>query len=102
MSRMVLVLSLLLLIWAACDSGKPSVKDASVDPKSLYTTHCALCHGADGRKGLAGAKHLPDSKLDLAQRITIITEGRGTMVPYKDVLTPDQIRAVANYTLSFR
>lgn len=66
----------------------------------IYKKQCAICHGKDGRKGLAGAKMIPESKLDLQERIVLITQGKGSMMPYKDILSKDEIARVAEYTLT--
>lgn len=66
----------------------------------IYKKQCAICHGNNGRKGLAGAKMIPESKLDLQERIALITNGKGSMMPYKDILSKDEIARVAEYTLT--
>jgi mono/diheme cytochrome c family protein len=61
----------------------------------LYMDNCALCHGADGKLGMAGASDLNKTSLDAEGVKTIILNGRGMMkaVP----LSPEQADAVANY-----
>ena len=72
----------------------------ALDGKGIYTKNCVLCHGADGRRGLNGAGDLTASTLPLPDRIQQITYGKGMMTPYAGILTPEEIEAVANYTLS--
>ena len=43
---------------------------------------------------------IPESKLDLQERIALITNGKGSMMPYKDILSKDEIARVAEYTLT--
>jgi len=84
------------------DSGEPKADEGEIVAEKIYNTHCGLCHGADGRKGLSGAKMLPESQLSLKERIELITNGKGNMMPYERVLSPEEIEAVAEYTLSFK
>ena len=51
----------------------------SNDGKALYETNCVLCHGVDGKLGMAGAKDLTATTLDLAGIKEIIIHGKGTM-----------------------
>lgn len=85
------------ILWACTDKpAAPSARDAA----SVYTQYCVLCHGADGRRGLNGAGDLTASTLPLEQRIQQITHGKGLMTPYAGILTPEEIEAVARYTLT--
>ena len=60
----------------------------------LYETHCARCHGSDGRGGVPGARDFTD--LDFmrgespASFYATVAEGRGQMPPFQDTLTSDQ------------
>lgn len=97
-----------LIIWcslclAACGpaSADSSANSTIVDGAQLFKKHCVLCHGADGRLGLNGAKDLSQSTLSLEKRKILITHGKNLMTPFANVLAPSEIEAVANYTLSF-
>ena len=72
---------------------------ASEAPK-LYTEHCAACHGGD-RLGAIGPALLPENlgRLKKAEAERVIAEGRAaTQMPgHKDKLTPEQIKALAEY-----
>lgn len=97
--------ALFALLAAACtSSGKPDeVGKADNEPltgSAIYNTHCAICHGDNGRKGLAGAKIIPESLYSVEERIALITSGKGNMMPYRDILTKDEIKRVAEYTLT--
>ena len=70
--------------------------------KAMYSQYCAACHGADGTKGASGAKDLSQSALSDDERIEIITNGKNTMSPYKDILSAEQIKAVSDYTASLK
>ena len=52
--------------------------------------------------GLNGAKPIPESKMTLEERITHITNGKGAMQPYKGILKPEEIKAVAEYTFQLK
>ncbi len=90
-----------LLLWGC---GGQTEKDLpkALSGHQIFMKHCKICHGADGKMGLNGAKLLPDSELSLEERIKHISQGKGAMQPYKDILTAEQIQAVAEFTLSLK
>ena len=55
----------------------------------------------DGSLKLNGAKDFSESTLNLEERINIITEGKNTMTPFSGILTDEQIKSLAEYTLKF-
>jgi len=65
--------------------------------KTIFESKCAGCHGMDGKAGLSGAKDLTQSLKSPGQKIEIISNGKNAMMPYKNLLTADQIAAVAAY-----
>ncbi len=67
--------------------------------KKLYETKCAICHGFDGRQQYAGAKDISLTAMDKTQIITQISEGKGSMPPQKNVLSPEEIEAIAEFVL---
>jgi len=96
MKKYICLLLLFCLAWACSDPGV-SKADAQLGAE-VYKKNCKLCHGADGKQQLNGAKDLNLSTFSLEERIHIITNGKNVMVPFKDVLTAEQIKAVAIYT----
>jgi len=74
----------------------PEVSHA--EGKKIFDTYCILCHGADGKLGLNGSKDLTISILTPEERINQITNGKGLMTPFKEILTEAEIKAVASYT----
>ncbi|MBK8427083.1 MAG: cytochrome c [Lewinellaceae bacterium] len=72
------------------------------DGMAIFRQHCVICHGSDGNLGLNGAKHLPESVLPLEERINIITNGKNLMTPFRSQLNPEEIQAVAAYTLTLK
>jgi len=76
---------------------KASEQKTNRKGKLIYKQYCVACHGADGKLSVSGAKDLSKSTVDMAERINQITNGKGMMTPYKDVLTKTQIQDVAEY-----
>lgn len=68
---------------------------AGNDGKALYEANCNVCHGADGKLGMAGAKDLSASALDVTAMKEIILHGKGAM-PASN-LNDEQAQAVAEY-----
>lgn len=82
---------------ASASTSKEEAKPANRKGKLIYKQYCVLCHGVDGKLGLSGAKDLSISEIDMEERINQITNGKGMMTPYKDILTKEQIQSVAEY-----
>lgn len=72
---------------------------ASNDGKSLYEVKCTMCHGADGKLGMSGAKDLSVSILDNAAVKEIIIHGKGAMPASADV-TEEQANSISEYVTS--
>ena len=70
--------------------------------KKIYKQYCVACHGLYGDMGANGAYNLTESTLGLEEKIEVITNGRNTMTPWKGILSPEKIEAVAKYTLSLK
>lgn len=84
-----------------------SPENAMHDGGSDYATHCARCHGGDGRSQTAKGRKtnstdLTKSRIGDAKGIRIIANGAGEMPEFKSNMTPDQIRNVMNYVKGFR
>lgn len=78
----------------------PPPSEASI--KRAYTMKCSLCHGTDGKLMASKAPDLSTSTMDLESRVALITYGKGTMPPQKDILDAATIRGVARYIETFR
>jgi cytochrome c6 len=65
--------------------------------KKVFEEKCQLCHGADGKLGLSGAKDLTASVLTHEEKIAIVMNGKNAMMSYKDQLSAEQIDAVVGY-----
>ncbi len=70
--------------------------------KLVYKQYCVICHGADGKLAVSGATDLSASTVTLEERINQITNGKGLMTPYKDILSKEQIQSVAEYIEELR
>jgi cytochrome c6 len=73
--------------------------------KSLFTSKCALCHGADasGQTAIGKSLKIPDlhspevQKLSDAELKAIISGGKNKMPPFKGKLSDAQIDQVVSY-----
>ena len=73
-----------------------------VDGEKVYKTYCVTCHDLYGDMGASGAKNLTESTLSLDERVEIITNGKGLMTPFKDLLNEEKIKAVAEYSMKLK
>ena len=106
------LLWILLFFFASCGSTEEDPKrnaalksaDTALVPDGMavFRQKCVTSHGADGKLGLNGAKDLSQSILPLEERINIITHGKKLMTPFGTLLSPEEIKAVAEYTLTFK
>lgn len=72
------------------------------DGKALYEKKCAMCHGKDGvaKKLGKGSADLNDpewQETPLEDVIKDIVDGVGKMKGYKDKLSEEEIKAIAEY-----
>ena len=105
MDKLVLIFAIVFMSCAGDEAGHNSAVTTSVaatDGSSLFRKHCVVCHGADGTLGLNGAKDLTQSVLPVEERINIITNGKKLMTPFGTILSADEIKAVAEYTLTLK
>ncbi len=99
-----------LLILIACSNTDAktnhrtgtSSQASQVDGEKIYKTYCVTCHGIYGDMGGSGAYDLTKSTLSLEERIQVISEGRNLMTPFKEILSEEKIRAVAEYIETLR
>ncbi len=70
--------------------------------EQIYKAACVTCHGPDGKLGLVGAKDLTLSTLSHAEKVDLITNGKGNMTPFKGQLSEQEIEAVATYVDSMK
>ncbi len=84
------------------EAQKAGQNASAPDGMAVFRQNCVVCHGADGRLGLNGAKDLTVSVVPLQERIEIITHGKNLMTPFGTILSPAEIAAVAAYTVSLK
>lgn len=78
-------------------TGKKVSAEVS-DGKTIYEQNCAVCHGNDGKLGMAGASDLSQTSMQQKEIVNIILNGRGAMP--KVQMTEEQANKVAEYVLS--
>jgi mono/diheme cytochrome c family protein len=79
----------------------------AADGKEIYTKRCAGCHGADGAgKTTMGEKmgvaSLVGTKLSAAELQAVISDGRKKMPAYKEKMSADELKAVAEYVKALK
>lgn len=112
--RLLISLSLFTFLWTACETPDEKIarqalaaqqashSDLAPDGMAVFRKNCITCHGADGKLGLNGAKDLSASTISVEERIEIITNGKKLMTPFKAVLSVEEIKAVASYTMTLK
>lgn len=73
----------------------------AIDGAVIYAGACASCHGADGGGGIGPALSggaAVEAFPDVADQITIVSEGQGGMPNFDESLSPEEIEAVVVYT----
>jgi len=104
--KQIFILAILSLFILSCSGPEDKVKKNNkkpatkkkVDGSKVYKQYCVTCHGVSGDMGASGAFNLVESKLSLEEKISVITNGRNTMTPFKGLLSEAKIKAVAEYT----
>lgn len=87
-----------LLAGALLSCGSVDSKTADIHPgKTVYKTYCVACHGPDGKLMLNEAPDLSVSKMTMEERLENIRKGGSMMPAFAEVLSEEQIEAVAEY-----
>lgn len=91
------VLAVIILgsLWACGNLSSQSLEES--EGKQIYNTYCVACHGANGKLKLNEASDLTLSEMTLEERIKNISEGGSMMPAFAEVITEEQIAAVAGY-----
>lgn len=79
-----------------------TVSSKNTDGAKIFKRLCVACHGIDGKLEMNGAKDFNKSTMSLEERKLIIANGKGLMTPFKEMLSPKEIEAVAAYTMKFK
>ncbi len=83
------------------DGGTEAAPEpAGPDGGAVYEARCVACHGAAGEGGVGPA--LGDGAVaaaypDIADQIAVITNGRNAMPAWGEILSDEEIAAVAAY-----
>jgi mono/diheme cytochrome c family protein len=82
--------------------GGPTSVQVSAEGKDVYESICQACHMADAKGGGGAGAAIPAlaGNANLANKdfiVEILLKGRGGMPWFNDLLTPQQIAAVATY-----
>ena len=87
-------------VAAARDGGAGAGGQAApeLDGKALFSDNCGSCHtlSAAGTSGSVGP-NLDDVALDAAAIEGTVRDGRGSMPPFGDKLSADEISAIAQF-----
>lgn len=68
----------------------------------IFSTNCTLCHGKDGKLGINEAKDLTFSQLSKDEMVALVSNGKGAMAPYKNVLSKAEIEAVVEHVRTLK
>lgn len=85
----------------ACGNVNSQDSEDSVG-KQVYTTYCVACHGVKGKLKLNEASDLALSTMTLEERIENVTKGGSMMPAFEEVISEEEIEAVAAYVEEFR
>ncbi len=74
------------------------------DGARIFKTRCVTCHGSKGDMGANGAANLQTSRISIEERVATVTHGRldKGMNAFKGILTPEEIQAVSEYTITLQ
>lgn len=88
-----------LFILVSCSTNKASNGSSSevINGEDLYNSNCAACHQINGEGGVSGAKDLRITQLNTAGIKLMIQNGRDAMMPFKDMLSDEEIDSVVTY-----
>ncbi len=87
------------LLFAACGGGGDQTFVPPKTGPAIYRTYCATCHGKQGQ-GFVGP-NLADMATkypNVADEISIVTNGKGQMPSWAGRLTAQQIATVVDFT----
>lgn len=98
-------LSVVLIFSCASATESEAERPATsgrINGAKIYSSHCTLCHGKDGKLGISDAKDLSITQLSKDEMIAVITHGKGTMAPYKNMLSKAEIAAVVEHVRTLK
>lgn len=69
------------------------------DAKAQYQARCVMCHGNDGKLGLAGAKDISVTQMDVAAIKDVIIKGKNSMQPIAGI-SEEEAAGIAEYVFN--
>ena len=99
------IMSVVMIVGLLAVAAAPAFSE---DGAAVYKAKCAMCHGENGvaKKMAEPSRNLNDPKFQAEVSkddvVKILTEGRGKKKSMKDKLTPEQMKAVAEYVLTLK
>ncbi|WP_139995891.1 c-type cytochrome [Paenibacillus paridis] len=102
-----IVTAILLLALMGCGGGKNSTEiksalDGPSEVMSVYKANCVSCHGTglQGRIGPSTNLQKVGERMSAADITKQIEQGEGSMPPFKDKLTAEEIAGLAEWLAS--
>lgn len=92
----------ILALIACGGEGASSSQQNIAEGQSVFQKYCVVCHGRDGKMQANGAKDLTLSQMPLKDRVALIKSGKNLMASFNGILSPDEIEAAAQYTMTFK
>lgn len=89
--------AIILFLSICFSSAFANYSEIEQDPQKLYKSNCRICHGAKGKLGIGGATNLSTSTLSEKEAIEVISNGRGAMTPFSEILSKKEIKALGKY-----
>ncbi len=107
MKKIVFSIIVVTFLFACGSSGKEQGSNGTAgaeqfDVEKTYNRKCGICHGRDGKLMASGSPDLTISKLSKEEVVAIITNGKNNMPPQRDILSKEEIAAVADYAMKLR
>lgn len=108
-NKMLAILSLLCIIlgYGLAEMSKKKrekgeIATTAADGKEMFEATCISCHGENGKLMMSGASDLSVSGINRDSVISVITNGRNTMLPYQSAYSAEQIEKLADYVITLR
>lgn len=99
----------LLILFVSCKSNDgrqpfdPPEGYKSRSGAEIYKKKCTICHGADGKKGVGGAKDLTLSTMDSAAIVKILENGKNGMPKQiQHFKSDEEVENIVEYLKSMR
>lgn len=101
MKILIAILPIVLLVFACGSSNDGPANYTAKAGAKVFKQYCSSCHGQDGKMQMNGAKDLSLSVMTYAQRVELVTNGKGAMTPFGNILSKEEIEMSAKFSMSF-